>query len=196
MKKRAMETGTGEAAFTLMEILISSAILALIFVGLITMFRLGRSGWNRLIEREEFSQGYRSAVDRLYTDLKNVFPYSPAKSCFNGTSSGLSFYALVNGYSGHAAVPAYARLAYRFGDSRLARSCRLNSAALDPEAESDTEFDFFAGEYGNAEFSYGKFEESWKWAPSWQDQKGLPDAVKLNVTFADEQSSELIFYVR
>ena len=94
-----------EAGFTLLELLISMTILALIFVAVLGAIRVGSKSWESGELRAEENQRTRTLYDTLARDLTMLYPLrvksqDPNKDIvvFRGKPDSLSFAALPQSY--------------------------------------------------------------------------------------------------
>jgi prepilin-type N-terminal cleavage/methylation domain-containing protein len=89
--------------FTLLELLISMTILALIFVAVLGAIRIGTRSWERGEARAEENQRKRTVVESLTRDLTMIYPLRVKDQdkdvvVFHGRSDSLEFAALPQSY--------------------------------------------------------------------------------------------------
>ncbi|MCX5715091.1 MAG: prepilin-type N-terminal cleavage/methylation domain-containing protein, partial [Candidatus Omnitrophica bacterium] len=63
-------------AFSLVELLIASAIFAVVMVSIYSAFRTGIFGYKNIRENIEIYQSARFILERINLDLRNAFAYS------------------------------------------------------------------------------------------------------------------------
>ncbi|CBE69557.1 protein of unknown function [Candidatus Methylomirabilis oxygeniifera] len=90
---------SGEAGFTLLELLISLTIVALIFVAVLGAIQIGVKSWEGGEARAEESQRNRTLVDTLARDLTMIYPLRVKEQdkdvmVFHGKSDSLEFATL------------------------------------------------------------------------------------------------------
>jgi prepilin-type N-terminal cleavage/methylation domain-containing protein len=92
-----------EAGFTLLELLISMTILALIFVTVLGAIRVGSKSWESGEQRAEENQRTRTLFDTMALELTMVYPMRVKDQdrdviAFRGKSDSLSFATLPQSY--------------------------------------------------------------------------------------------------
>jgi len=92
-----------EAGFTLLELLISMTILALIFVTVLGAIRVGSKSWESGEQRAEENQRTRTLFDTMALELTMVYPLRVKDQdrdviAFRGKSDSLSFATLPQSY--------------------------------------------------------------------------------------------------
>lgn len=101
------ETGnwesSGEAGFTLLELLISMTILALIFVAVLGAIQVGSKSWESGEKRAEANQRTRTLVDSLARELTMIYPLRVKAQdrdiiAFHGKSDSLTFATFPRSY--------------------------------------------------------------------------------------------------
>ncbi len=107
--RRTLEPGSwnpdrsGGAGFTLMELLISVTILALIFVTVLGAIRVGSRSWESGERRAEENQRTRTLYDTLARDLTMLYPLRLKEEntdvlAFRGSPDSIEFATLPQGY--------------------------------------------------------------------------------------------------
>jgi len=178
-------------AFTLIELLISSAIFAVIMVTIYVAFYTGLFGYNDITENIEICQDARQIFSRINLDLRNSFSYSQNQAKFSGEGTGLNFLTLVDSFSELQMLTEYAFVSYRFEDGRLFRSCKKNKEALNDEV-SGKEQEMASG-IKELSFDYGYLDAPDKpieWKEAWDNPNALPAAVKVKIVFQNKVSYE------
>jgi prepilin-type N-terminal cleavage/methylation domain-containing protein len=96
-------TSAGEAGFTLLELLISLTILALIFAAVLGAIQVGGKSWESGEQRVEESQRTRALIDSLARDLAMIYPLRIQEQdtdvvAFRGQTDSLTFATLPQSY--------------------------------------------------------------------------------------------------
>lgn len=94
---------SGKAGFTLLELLISMTILALIFVAVLGAIQVGSKSWESGERRAEASQRTRALVDSLARELTMIYPLRVKEQdkdivAFHGKSDSLTFATFPRSY--------------------------------------------------------------------------------------------------
>ncbi len=170
-------------SFTLIELLISISIFAVIMVTLFSAFRTGIFGLSRIEESALVSETGYIALSRIDKDLRNSFAYSPDDSKFTGKKDSLSFLTL---------NPNFAYVNYYFSGNKLLRLVRINKDAL--KTDSETKPKVLAKDVKQIEFVYlyidpatNKFKET----DTWNGASALPSAVRVKLV--SEKKEEALF---
>jgi len=171
---------------TLTELLIATAIFALVLLTVYVSFHAGILGFRNIEEEIVTSQSARQILERINLDLRNSFAYSLDDSKFTGNPNDISFLTLVDNYTGDKIRQEFAFVSYKLEGDRLMRLCRLNAEALKEESAILAE-EMSAG-IEELSFKYG-YKPSSGSEPivfdkdSWQGDAGLPLAVKIKLVF-------------
>ena len=194
-----------QRGFTLIEILIAMTLLGLLMVMLFGGLGLGTRAWEASyvrsadLARLEAVQGFiRRALTGAYPLLGTNDDDAKRKVTFTGGAEAVEFTALMPAHFGvggfyiitlaaedgvDGARLVFRRQLYRSGDEEPSPP----APAGDPEKEK-----VLLDGISKAEFSYfgaTDIDETPAWRDEWQDQKTLPDLVRLSVTFADGDKS-------
>jgi len=94
---------TGEVGFTLLELLVSMTILALIFVAALGAIQVGSKSWESGERRAEANQRTRALVDSLARELTMIYPLRIKQQdkdivAFHGRSDSLTFATFPRSY--------------------------------------------------------------------------------------------------
>jgi general secretion pathway protein J len=182
-----------EAGFSLMEMLVSLVILALILAFLPGAFRLARQIWTAtaVLDRDA---GRESGLDFLETRLAEAMPlYEPGKSglvnvLFGGSQDGVSFVAPSrNGPAGGGLYRYKIELRANAGGqtSSLVVLVAPYSGPV-PEGASGpaSEEQVLADDVASAEFRYfgqHQLRQAASWQTQWKRTDALPDLVQLTI---------------
>jgi len=183
-------------AFTLIELIIATAILAVIVVSISSTFSIGIKAWRRGNEGHEF-QKVRIALLKIQKELRNSFFFS--KIAFKGTSSEITF---------SLAIPEDNTekiyiITYRMDENKdtgaknLVREKRLFSENPQDEKETIKEPVFSVRSIA-FKYAYKLKDDSngFEWQDSWpESQQGIPRAVKISFQLdsGDEIYNKTIF---
>lgn len=173
--------------FTLVEILISLAILAMIVASTFTIFRSASKSWQKGETRSERYQNARNAISKISAEISQAVINSNALCKFTGSKNKISFVSFVSMDSG---VFELSEIEYWLDDSK--RLLMRNN-------ETDPDYDFTT--YGNSdvlsdnvselEFSYF---DGLTWQDTWNSDQapytGLPKAVKIKIRVEDKKAKE------
>ncbi|HEU0061262.1 MAG TPA: prepilin-type N-terminal cleavage/methylation domain-containing protein [Hyphomicrobiaceae bacterium] len=193
IKRAASRQPASEHGFSLMEMLVSLVILALILALLPGAFRLARQVWSAtaMLDRDS---GRDAGLDFLETRLAEAMPlFEPGKAglvkiLFAGSKDGVSFVAPSrNGPAGGGIYRYSIELRPREGAPSLLVAQvapyfgPLAQGAAAPPAEEQVLADGVA----SAEFRYfghHELRQASSWRGEWKRTDALPDLVELNIT--------------
>jgi general secretion pathway protein J len=193
IKLAATRQPAGEQGFSLIEMLVSLVILALILALLPGAFRLARQVWTAtaMLDRDS---GRDAGLDFLETRLAEAMPlFEPGKAglvniLFGGTKDGVRFVAPSrNGPTGGGIYRYSIELRSRGG---AASSLVVQVAPyLGPQPQGASapaaEEQVLADDVANAEFRYfghHEMRQAATWQAEWKRTDALPDLVELNIT--------------
>ena len=174
--------------FTLIEILLATAIFTVVAASIYSAFYSGLFGYRNISEAINTYQGARLILERINRDLRNSFAYSGDDSKFNGGENGISFFTLADSYKEGRIVKEYAFVSYSLQENRLLRLCRRNEAALNDD--SDMEPEEMPVEVSKLSFSYLEFNDMAKSlgeTSQWSDSQNMPAAVKVNLAIKGKE---------
>jgi general secretion pathway protein J len=192
IKRAASRQRASEQGFSLMEMLVSLVILALILAFLPGAFRLARQVWTAtaMLDRDS---GRDAGLDFLETRLAEAMPlFEPGKAglvniLFGGTKDGVRFVAPSrNGPAGGGIYRYSIELRPRDGAAsslvvQVAPYLGLGQGASTPAAEEQVLVD----DVTKAEFRYfghHELRQAPTWQLDWKRTDALPDLVELNIT--------------
>ncbi|MCX5697175.1 MAG: prepilin-type N-terminal cleavage/methylation domain-containing protein [Candidatus Omnitrophica bacterium] len=125
--EKSRPLGRGVTGFSLVELLIASAIFAVVMVSIYSAFRTGIFGYKNIQENIDTYQAARFIFNRMDLDLRNAFIYSANNTGgFVGSKEGMSFYSIVERFYDGKAVQDYAFISYELKDGKLLRTCYRN----------------------------------------------------------------------
>lgn len=173
--------------FTLVEILIALAILAMIVASTFTIFRSASKSWQKGEARSERYQNARSAISRISAEISQAVINSNPLCKFTGTKDKVSFFSFVSTDSG---VFELCEIVYWL-DS--AKKVLMRNDEIDPDYDFTTysHSDALSDNVSELEFSY--FDGT-SWSDTWNSDQtsgsGLPKAVKIKIRVEDKKAKE------
>lgn len=189
----SMRSGRNSGAFTLVELLIASAIFVVVMLSLYSAFQTGIISYRRLDTSFAVYQTARAALNRLEADLKNSFAYSDSggKSRFSGTSDSLDFFTVIDSFRQGQLQTEVCRAVYSYRDNSLIRRSFQGLDSLKDDSQSAEAV--LALNIENLNFRYLNFTAgegaAYQWQDAWpgggqeeQQEQALPAAVMI--TFA------------
>ena len=195
-----------EKGFTLLEMLVAVTIVAMIAVGLWSVFRTSLRAWSRGTVYIDASQRQRTILDMVRKQLASAYPLtappdpnspnpvSPISSnpIFQGTETSLHFISL-NSLRFHDS-PGLTLVNYEVtqGPEGAAILVEREERFLGqiPDYESETDLAGMTPLFGNLTqcyFEYLSEDEEEPWVREWdaQERGQLPEAVAINMAAAD-----------
>jgi general secretion pathway protein J len=173
--------------FTLVEVLIALAILAMIVVSTFTIFRSASKSWQKGETRSERYQNARNAIHKISTEI-NQAVINPNSLCkFTGDKNKVSFISFVSTESG---VFELSEIEYWLDG---AKKLLMRNDDVDPDYDFTTydHSDVLSENVSELEFSY--FDGT-VWLDIWNSDQalgvGLPKAVKIKIKVDDKKSKE------
>ncbi len=183
------------SAFTLVEILIALAILAMIVTSTFTIFRSSSKSWQKGETRSERYHNARVAMGKMSKEISQAVISENRLSKFIGEKKEVSFISFVSTAAG---VFELAEIEYWLDkDQRLL----MRNEDVDPDYDfsSQEHSDILADNISELEFSY---YDGLNWADVWdsdlagedsdleQTRGILPEAVKIKVKIEDKKGRE------
>jgi len=184
-------------AFTLMELMVAVAIMAVIAVSIYASFGAGIKAWHKGDESREL-QKIRTALLRIQKELRGSFFFSEAP--FRGFSSSVMFPIVAAGEDKDKIyiITYYITEDKNTGSKALMKTKNIFTGAEWTGEEGTEEFVFFADSI-DFEYAYGSNDGSKgiKWKDEWgYPQEKLPLAVKINFkTDLDEGIYHKIIFI-
>jgi len=193
MHPAASPQRSSEQGFSLMEMLVSLVILALILALLPGAFRLARQVWTAtaMLDRDS---GRDAGLDFLETRLAEAMPlFEPGKAglvniLFGGTKDGVRFVAPSRNGPAGGGIYQYS-IELRPRDGAASSLVVLVSPYLGPQVQGAgapaAEEQVLADDVVNAEFRYfgrHQLRQASTWQGEWKRTDALPDLVELTIT--------------
>ena len=180
--------------FTLVEILIALAILAMIVASTFTIFRSSSRSWQKGEERSERYHTARVAMGKMATEISQAVMNEDGLSKFIGSPSEISFISFVSTAQG---VFEMAEIEYWLDEDQ---KLLMRNEEIDPDYDFSTQdySDILADNISEMEFSY---YDGLLWSDTWdsdeegEDEEGkeqgiLPKAVKIKVKVENRKGRE------
>ena len=177
--------------FTLVEILIALAILAIIVTSTFTIFQSASKSWQKGETRSERYQNARSAIHKISTEISQAVINSNPLCKFTGDKNKASFVSFVSADSG---VFELSEIEFWLdGPKRLL----MRNYDIDPDFDFTTydRSDILSENVSSLEFLY--FDGT-TWSDTWNSDQvlgiGLPKAVKVKIKVEDKKAKEGEFF--
>lgn len=180
------------AAFTFVEMLIVTSILAVVSLAIYAAFNNGVKIWQK-INAQTHEEDLNIFFGKFTTDLKNSFRFTEID--FLGESDELQFSTLVN--SRRLGKRTAGEVIYSYDSMRgiISREERDYSAIYRDE---DGEITRLAGDIDSLEFRYYFYDadvDEYIWLDEWDEEEGrIPLAVKVELKVGD--GAETVKFVK
>jgi prepilin-type N-terminal cleavage/methylation domain-containing protein len=171
-----------EHGFTLLEVMVSLAIMALIATVAFAGLSIGVDTWRRGTRKIDEMDG-RAAIERLvkrqlaiaYPLQFQPDPNQPAFALFRGTNSSVEF---ISDYSVVDGTTDFRKIGYRFESGEF-RYQEENLLGYVPSSNERIEGEVLA-KLSALRFRYLQRlpSEAWSWADEWKLGEGLPAAIE------------------
>lgn len=180
--------------FTLVELLIASAISAIIILSIYSAFQTGILSYGRLDSATTLFQTARSIFNRMELDLVNAFAYKQEDAKFSGNAASLDFFSAVPSFVEGESTPGVSRIKYSLQQNSLQRNFFSGldtlKEGLEPYAAE------MSSEVKQIGFQYAFPSDNPETPLSWQDfwpkeedaaqKKSLPVAVKIKLSLIEK----------
>ncbi len=173
--------------FTLVEVLIALAIMAMIVASTFTIFRSASKSWQKGEARSQRYQNARNAVSRSSAEISQAVINSNVLCKFMGDKNKISFISFVSTDSG---VFELSEVEYWLdGAKRLL----MRNDDVEPDYDFGTydHSDILSDNVSQLEFSYF---DGLVWLDAWNSDEasgvGLPKAVKIKIRVEDKKAKE------
>ena len=193
-----------EAGFSLIELLVSLALLGMVAAILASGLSLGQGSWRRSEEKAQASRNMFDAQTALRRLIENLQPLRSGSQGLRSQASGsqasgyqdlraIVFRGSADELDGIVPLPPHIGLGglYRLHlfRNRSARRLDLTLRAYEPRSEAasgddETGLTTLASEIDSLELRYfgkAKGEETPNWRNEWQDQEELPSLILIKV---------------
>jgi general secretion pathway protein J len=201
-KRRTMQS---EKGFTLLEMIVAVTLVAMMALGLWSVFRTGLRAWSRGTETIDANQRQRNILDMVRKQLASAYPLTPppdeaapvaVNPIFHGTETGLSFISLNS--LRFLDSPGLTLVHYEVVEDPLGGFTLLEREARymggPPDSESGLEPAGATPLFSNLTqcyFEYRSEEEENPWVREWDaEERGqLPAAVAVTMASLDADGS-------
>ena len=199
------------AGFTLLELILSIAILSAVLVTIYSTLSMGSRAWEKGERDIEKVQRMRVVMDLLSREIKTTYPYKVTPSeldthkefyAFDGKKDSLSFVSCVplHGGSGKLSwltfwveegqgLVVVERDALRSDIFEERENIDKDEMVVLDANATDIRFEYYRAEEGDEDEAA---EEETAWEEKWdaEEEGELPQAVSVSVTFLDEAARE------
>ena len=185
---------TPKQGFTLLELLITTSLIALMGLAIYSTFARGVMVWDRGSKTNIVEREVRFTLRSLAKELRSSFKFSGIE--FKGTKNEISFPTYVN-TAGIAQAPKWevGRVSYFF-DSKKNTFSRWQKSYIDlfqpekPEAEKVIPQ---IKDLGIKYYYFSAKDKMYIWKDSWDDKENFPLGVKMTLTIGSgEDEKEFI----
>lgn len=183
---------TGERGFTLLELLISMTILAVVATLIFGALRLGIRAWEKGEESIEYNQRTRIVLDIMKRQIASACVEK--NTLFMGDGENLSFYSLVSIVPENGFGKVFVKYSVKSGQKNKRLAVFETSAVLPGKKAvepDDADFHSLVPEARQILFEYsgktGSNEQTPSWRETWDSQieKGFPAAVRIVIETSD-----------
>ncbi len=176
---------------TLIEVLITSAILSLVGVAIYSVFTNGLAIWKRARIIKEEKSSIVLGLAKMTQDLKNALNFSQIP--FAGNSNSISFGAMVTGGDNREAEVGQVSYTVDLSKDELYKTEKTYSQFLEKKQGRK---EVIAGGVKEIRFSFCYLDNasgSYRWKDDWkkEEQDSLPWAVQLNLVFKRKDKQDL-----
>lgn len=176
-----------EAGFSLVELLVSLAVMGLMASLLLSGLVTGRRAWDRVDQRTRASEDVAAAQSLLRTLIRRLYPQGSLRGSrpfvqFFGDEHRMLFQSAPTDAEAPA-PPRFYRLSLSAGGALMLES--RHGTARDPDRMTDSAT--ITRDVRSVEFSYfGRAlpDGQPRWRPRWQDQPVPPQAIRVRLTYA------------
>ncbi|MCK5081543.1 MAG: prepilin-type N-terminal cleavage/methylation domain-containing protein [Candidatus Omnitrophica bacterium] len=183
------------SGFTLIELMVSTSILGFIGLAILTTFGSGFHVYERVQSYGGLQAEALLSVEEMSRDLNNMFAFSGI--AFEGDAQKIAFPAVIETVETieeeERAVSSVGQIAYYLtgdDDQKILMRDEWNYSQVSVGDKSKDDQSGFFSYVKDLQFSYYFFDkenEEYIWKDSWfeEEDKGLPAAVKINLTYED-----------
>ncbi|MDO8603130.1 MAG: type II secretion system protein GspJ [Candidatus Omnitrophota bacterium] len=173
--------------FTLVEILIALAIMAMIVASTFTIFSSASKSWQKGETRSQRYQNARNAISRISAEISQAVINNNALCKFTGDKNKIGFVSFVSTDSG---VFELSEVEYWLDG---ARKLLMRNDEADPDYDFSTydHSDILSDNVSELEFLYF---DGLEWLDAWNSDGvsgvGLPKAVEIKIRVEDKKAKE------
>jgi len=175
------------AGFTLLELIISGALIFLVSITVYSVFASGISVWKRANQARSAGYGLRLLADKLGVELRNAFRFSSIP--FEGKQDSIAFAGLIDNQVG--------RISYFLNEEDT--FCRRLQSYPDVFKKGESgKYELLLPGVSKLRFSYCYLDNAtgdYKWKDEWvkEEQDTIPRAVKIELTYKIKPEEESKF---
>jgi len=182
-------------AFTLIELLIATAIFSVVALGIYSAFYTASLTYRRIDRDFGFYQSSRITLNRIEQDLRNSFGYLDNDSKFKGGAGELDFFAIRDSFEKNKKFTDVCRIKYSLANNILKRYLYKGLDALKGDtqvtaqdlAENVEEVSFkYAYQTGDNNSPYD-WQDSWPFSQTSPQLGTLPIAVKIKLVMFQKE---------
>jgi len=196
-----------ETGFTLLEVLVSVTLIAMIAVGMYSVFRMSIRSWSRGAEFIDANQHHRSMLDMVRKQIASAYPLFTVPDSqqggmmypiFSGSQNGFSFVSLSS--LQFLESPGLTFVSYEIAEDsngayalvgretrytgKLPDDITINESRITPVFENLINCSF---EYFDSESTDSPWVQEWEG----QDEMRLPSAVSIAMTLRDSEGNTI-----
>ena len=174
--------------FTLLEVLLTVGISALILISTYSSLKSGWLTYNKLNTQTQSYHNIRNGLNNLSKDLRNSFLFNGSDSRaigFKGTQSEMSFASLIK--SKDEKETNYiepAKIYYKFEDKKLLKAQIKGKEIL--KSSIEPEYKVFLSDISELKFEYAKevnpASKEITWEANYEGKDALPSGVRVSLT--------------
>jgi len=168
--------------FTLLELLITASLIALMGLAIYCTFARGVMVWERVNKTDVVEQEAMFSLQTLAKELRNSFKFSGIE--FNGNKNEISFPTYVNtARIGKTPIWEVGRVSY-FYDSKKGVFFRRQESYIDLFRDKLPRAKEKISQAEDLEISYYFFDaigKTYKWKDSWTDKENFPLGIKIKL---------------
>lgn len=188
------DTLTLRKGFTLLELLITASLIALMGLAIYATFARGLAVWERGNKADIAEEELRFGLEKMAKELRSSFNFSGIE--FKGSEDEISFPTYVN--TAHiAGTPSWevGEVSYSY-DSKKKSFFRKEASYIDLFQDELPEREEIIPQIKDLEISYYFFDaigRTYKWKDSWADKESFPLGVRVALTIeSGEDEKEFV----
>ncbi len=189
-----MSTPRSNRAFTLIELLIVTSLIALIGLAVFTAFSRGIAVWDLAQKTDKKEPEVRFALEKMATELRNSFDFSGI--AFTGIKEQLSFSTYIDaGAATGDPRREPGKVTYIF-DGNAGALLRIQERYIDifrEERPSPKKFISGLTGFGFGYYYFDPAKNSYGWMDSWEGRGDRPLGVRISLKFkSGEEERSLV----
>lgn len=181
-----MSIQKNKKGFTLLELLITTSLIAMMGLAIYAAFAKGVAVWELCNETDKQEKEIRFALDKMAAELRNSFNFS--RIVFGGTKGQIEFSTyIVMHPATEGPRTELGRVTYFF-DPAQNTLLRIQERYVDIFQEERPEPKEFIAQLTGFEFGYYYFDAAknvYDWMDSWEDRNDLPLGVRITLKAKD-----------